>query len=343
MDDLKMDVEAIWTRLSDEKSKELFLYRLMYYMTSENCFIQKLALTVPEVKDIYNFLKISKKRKLIFGAGTWGKEIIRTFNDVDFKYFVDNYQRGSSGGVKIIPFDEYITNYKEDLIVISSRIYNRQISNQLMEKGVKEENIVNLGAVNDCMASRQYFDLPQLKGKRCEKEIFVDGGSYDGKSSVGFRDWSRNSYNKIIAFEPDFYNINMCERTFQENGIKNYEIISKGLWSESAVLQFNENRNGSSRLVASGGNCEVSVDSLDNMIHDDVTFIKMDIEGSEYQALLGAKQIIKEKVPKLAISVYHNPEDIVQIPRLILSLRKEYKFYIRHYSSTGFDTILYAV
>ena len=79
------------------------------------------------------------------------------------------------------------------------------------------------------------------------------------------------------------------------------------------------------------------------MIHDDVTFIKMDIEGSEYQALLGAKQIIKEKVPKLAISVYHNPEDIVQIPRLILSLRKEYKFYIRHYSSTGFDTILYAV
>ncbi len=74
------------------------------------------------------------------------------------------------GGVKIIPFDEYITNYKEDLIVISSRIYNRQISNQLMEKGVKEENIVNLGAVNDCMASRQYFDLPQLKGKRCEKE-----------------------------------------------------------------------------------------------------------------------------------------------------------------------------
>ena len=75
----------------------------------------------------------------------------------------------------------------------------------------------------------------------------------------------------------------------------------------------------------------------------DITFIKMDIEGSEIPALRGAKEIIETQKPKLAICVYHKPEDIWEIPELILDYVPEYRLYLRHYSITYTETVLYAI
>lgn len=69
----------------------------------------------------------------------------------------------------------------------------------------------------------------------------------------------------------------------------------------------------------------------------------MDIEGSELEALKGAVKTIQRDKPRLAICLYHKPEDIVEIPRLIKNLVPEYKLYIRHYIPYHFDTVLYAV
>ena len=69
----------------------------------------------------------------------------------------------------------------------------------------------------------------------------------------------------------------------------------------------------------------------------------MDIEGSEMEALKGAAAVIRQSHPKLAISVYHKPEVIVVIPNYLLKLYQDYKFYIRHYSLSWFDTVLYAI
>ena len=66
-------------------------------------------------------------------------------------------------------------------------------------------------------------------------------------------------------------------------------------------------------------------------------------EGSELKALEGAKTVIQRDHPKLAISLYHKPEDIVELPAYILELVPEYKFYIRHYCSDVCETVLYAV
>ena len=79
------------------------------------------------------------------------------------------------------------------------------------------------------------------------------------------------------------------------------------------------------------------------MNKEEVTFIKMDIEGAELKALKGAKNIILRDKPKLAISIYHKPEDIVEIPLFIKELVPEYKLYIRHYSNDSIETVLYAV
>lgn len=83
---------------------------------------------------------------------------------------------------------------------------------------------------------------------------------------------------------------------------------------------------------------------LDSVVKgEEVSFIKMDIEGAEEKALSGAKRIITEQKPKLAICVYHKTEDIIELPALVLSMRPDYKLAFRHYSAnSASETVVYA-
>ena len=74
-----------------------------------------------------------------------------------------------------------------------------------------------------------------------------------------------------------------------------------------------------------------------------VTFIKMDVEGSELEALKGARRTIVRDKPKLAICIYHKPEDMLTLPWYIKSLVPEYKLYLRHHSVMATETVLYAM
>ena len=67
------------------------------------------------------------------------------------------------------------------------------------------------------------------------------------------------------------------------------------------------------------------------------------IEGAELEALKGAKETIQRDKPKLAVCIYHRPEDMVEIPLYIKQLVPDYKLYIRHHSNTAGETVLYAV
>ena len=73
-----------------------------------------------------------------------------------------------------------------------------------------------------------------------------------------------------------------------------------------------------------------------------VDFIKMDIEGSELAALRGAESSMRRWRPKLAISLYHRPEDFFSIPIWISSLGLGYRFFLDHYSIHQEETVLYA-
>jgi hypothetical protein len=93
-------------------------------------------------------------------------------------------------------------------------------------------------------------------------------------------------------------------------------------------------------------NCQVDITAIDDYVkaHSVVpSFINMDIEGWELEALLGASDTIKQYKPKLAISIYHKAQDYVEIPELVLSLRPDYKVYVRHYTDIYADTIAYFV
>lgn len=103
------------------------------------------------------------------------------------------------------------------------------------------------------------------------------------------------------------------------------------------------NASGGSRIDENGSN-DIYTESIDQILQGKkATFIKMDVEGAELDSLKGAKDTIKNFKPKLAICIYHKPNDIIQIPEFILECRDDYKFYIRHYTSCNYETVLYAI
>lgn len=210
-----------------------------------------------------------------------------------------------------------------------------EIRAYLEEVGLKKESIVFSIAIDE---ERMYFEdfLPIT-----ESEVFVDCGSFDGFNSVQFTKHCSNP--RILAVDADPTNIQKIESTFQKNQIKNYKIVPIGLWSEKKTLHFTAYGSGASRIMDEGSDV-LECDCLDHLFsEEDVSFIKMDLEGAELEVLKGAKAIIKEKKPKLAISIYHKEEDILELPLYIKSIVPEYEFYLRHYTDWRSETVLYGI
>ena len=138
--------------------------------------------------------------------------------------------------------------------------------------------------------------------------------------------------------------------------MRNVTISKKALHRERGVMSFNHQNAGWSRLVNVESNIipkgtsisEVSLCSLDEEIDEKITFIKMDVEGAEMDALMGTKRTIQRHRPKLAISLYHKISDIWEIPALIHHYVPTYKLYIRHHAlwttpACMSEVVLYAV
>ena len=189
----------------------------------------------------------------------------------------------------------------------------------------------------------QYFDSPLTWA---EDEIFVDCGAFHGETVLDFIQTLKkngiHAYKKIYVIECDPENM----ADTRQNLIKfpNIEYVEKGVWRGKSTLRFEGNGTSNSHMGDSKGALEIPVDSIDNILSGRrASFIKMDLEGSEMKALEGARQTILQYKPKLAISVYHKKEDLVEIPKYIYKLRPDYKFYFRNYRCVGNESVLFAV
>ena len=176
-----------------------------------------------------------------------------------------------------------------------------------------------------------------------DREIYVDGGGYDGKDVLHFlTSYATAPENcKAYIWEPDAENIARITRTLQ--GFTNFEVKPFAMWSKREQLHFSGTGSVISQ-VSKFGKVTVQADSIDNQHFDEpVTFIKMDIEGAEPEALKGAERTIRKYRPKLAICIYHQPSHLYEIPLWIKSVVPEYRLYIRHHSNGLNETVCYAV
>lgn len=183
----------------------------------------------------------------------------------------------------------------------------------------------------------QYFAKEIVKIS--DDEVFVDCGACAGDTALLFKEKAGERYKKIICFEPDHFNY----KVLTAKKIKNLVAFNAGVWDKTDTLCFNE-RGGASSGISDIGDVQIKVRAIDDMKEcDDATFIKMDIEGSELNALKGAEKTIRRNKPKLAICIYHSNEDMIRLAEYIHELNPEYKLYIRQYSHEGYDTVLYAL
>lgn len=188
----------------------------------------------------------------------------------------------------------------------------------------------------------QYFenDIIQLG----TTEVFVDGGGYTGDTLIEFVKRIQGKYKKIFSFEPDLSSFEKLSKASSD--MDGVVLLNLGLWQNKDELLFQGN-NWSQSRISKYGSKRINVVAIDDFFEeypDDIpTFIKLDIEGAEMQALRGASKIIKQYKPKLAIAIYHKTNDIFEIPELILQLNSSYKLYIRQYSKSNGEMICYAI
>jgi len=338
MKDINIDV---FNAMSDEVSRQIYINRVKYSNGIDRT-IETIVCSVVGGKNFLNFMDENKDNLYIFGAGMFGQDLVDTWSwKYKFRAFIDNDQLIHGKMIKNIPvisLDEL--NKKEVAIIILSKFYWEEILEQLKSYAIDENKIFNFGKIYRQLNKKQYFDLDDLN--ITDNERFVDCGVLDGETSLNLMELCHGKVEKIWMFEPDKKNIQKVKKNFKDKK-NDYEIIEKGVWSCQTSLHFNSMGNGCACVDESGEDVIETIKLDDVLIDSNPTFIKMDIEGAEYKALKGAERVIRKCHPKLAISVYHKPEDIFDIPSLILEYNSDYRFYLRHYSLTSSETILYVV
>lgn len=177
-----------------------------------------------------------------------------------------------------------------------------------------------------------------------EDEVFVDLGSYIGDTVEEFLSVNLERYKRIYCYEFSKNNSEILKKSVED--LDNIIIRECAVGAEKGWVSTEYNSADSSAdRVSFGHNGDIEVVTLDEDIQEKITFIKTDIEGAEWDALVGAKRHIQEDHPKLAISIYHGNKDILRIAELINSFDDSYRFYIRYYGSALYpnEFVLYAV
>lgn len=182
----------------------------------------------------------------------------------------------------------------------------------------------------------QYFeDFLDLK----PDEVFVDAGGFDGQTAIEFIKRCPD-FKSIHIFEPDPDNLALARNNLSIH--HNVYFYMVGLAESKKTLKFSSG-GGSASKVCETGDIEIRMESIDNLIDEPISIIKMDIEGAEGIALQGARAHILEDHPRLAICCYHKFDDFWMIPDQILAIRDDYDIYLRHYTEGLHETVMYFI
>ena len=178
-----------------------------------------------------------------------------------------------------------------------------------------------------------YNNFFQVSGE----ESFLDLGAYDGDTVVHFIERAK-TFRNIIAVEADPKNFKKLERNLQNLNLNQIECHNVGIWDCDTTLGFNPQASRNSGIQQDNspksgvkGDRELVCRSVDSIVDGrEVSYIKIDIEGAEEQALRGAKETIQKFFPKMNVAVYHKTSDLYLLPLLVHNINSDYKIYLRH-------------
>ena len=193
-------------------------------------------------------------------------------------------------------------------------------------------------------AGPQYLD-PSVRGwVPAEVACLVDGGAYDGDTLANFAA-SGVRVRSAHAFEPDPVNhaalARRAKALHDASGVA-VTVWPCGLGAGASQVRFDASGGEASHASAQGGTVIQCV-GLDEALHGHpVDFVKLDVEGAELDALRGMEGLLRARRPRLALSLYHRPEDLWELPRFVAGLGVGYRMALRLHGHDGFDAVLYA-
>ncbi len=255
----------------------------------------------------------------------------------------------------IMPWDVYksLRNHIGQRFWLESpEYYQKNINNiskavdMLADDESKEmlKNIVRFrsGLMNEYSAFKsndeQYFNKLTCNSKDTNI-TYVDGGAYDGDTY--FECIKNINIFEAYLFEPDPNNLETLNKNCKAADIKP-AVIPLGLSDSYNTFTFSPCGEGGH--IDDEGEITIATCAMDEFFGDKkVDFIKLDIEGNEKNALLGAKNIIKNHNPIICLSAYHKPEDIWDLANVINSISNNYSFYLRQHLYNSLELVLYAI
>lgn len=175
------------------------------------------------------------------------------------------------------------------------------------------------------------YGLPYLKNKqRFKNSVIIDCGPYIGDTSFLFNQKLKPA--KIIALEPHPANFNLLLKHLALNKMSNVLALNKGV-SNCQKEFFMDERGGAIAYLskrAKKGLVKVKVDTIDNIVTElklrNISLVKMDVEGYEWETLKGAQKTIRRFKPALIVSLYHKGRDFFEIPPLLKKIVPSYQF-----------------
>ena len=246
---------------------------------------------------------------------------------------------------KFLPF--YFSDLSES--ILRNRRSYETLYQSLIDDYSKKELISHLNfrlfTDFDALLEPIGLNFAHVKDKLVDDISFIDGGAFDGDSVQAFLNVVDDRFSKIVAYEPDSRNFKKLSaycQSLPSSTRDKINIKNKGVWSQSGTFGFNETSTPGSSLNPESIN-KVQVVSLDEDVQlESAAFIKLDVEGAEIEALHGAKKIMQRGGAIFSVAVYHEPNDLWEIPRLINQYNQDYKFCLRSHGYDGADLMLYA-
>lgn len=357
--DFEEMAKNVYKLLNDEISKKVFEARMQYAKTGDLGYITSLESKYRNLNsDMQVYVeKIPKgSHCLMYGAGVAGHYLAGRFKGfgVNIDAFIDpDESKGpvdEQTGIKVITekaLTENIALYGDKALVISYPV--KPVADEIRRRlidvvGISEKNII--GGIFDWRNNQgQYFDYFEAR----ENEVFVDCGCFDGATCFNFAGWcGSKGFDHIYSFEADPKNYERAKEILAPLG--KCDLYPYGTADENKKVYFAADAFETSCIISKEdaekrnfeGVTEIETRALDDVLAGKkITFIKMDIEGAEYEALLGAQKLIKENRPRMAISVYHKFEDFVVLADLVLKMHPDYRIAFRHYGYDDLETVMY--
>lgn len=314
------------------------------------------------ILNIQNFAKKAKEENLLVTIGAYGDLIVNTITTKletcnITPYFIKDILRYEHNVIMASEkvwngffdthgfSDDELSRYSKD-IEISSAIFDKK-NGDLYKSIIEFRRVENLKKVDHLFKNihlvsqgEQYYENYDYENI----ETVIEGGMFDGYDIYKMLKLFPN-LKKVYSFEPflDYYDKFWGKSSIEESNKS--EIIQKVLWDKSEKLRF-VNGGCWSRPSSGDNTLEVestSIDKFRESIDKKIDFIKLDVEGSEKNALLGAKKTIKNDRPILAVSIYHSKQDMIELPQLLNSLCENYHFKLGHYTYHFTETIVYGI